>query len=246
MFQKIAKSNYSKKQDHIKNHDASVQKNWIALKKGEMTNLPEKLTKHLQKFSDRSSINLKPYKMPDKIEVIRKSNVSTEFSDIITSYEKLKNKSKNEETEEPIWKNANDIQDGLDDSGNNEKKENKPRTTEKFVTLQQLRHKIQSKIISGEEIPIDDKMILDNYNNRETKHHIVKLPSEEINSILSKTNYQTSSGLTKKTERDYSHLIYPYRIMIPKNKLKHGYTYKLNDCYYDSDGRFLYRVPGMD
>ncbi|XP_022195893.1 uncharacterized protein LOC111053337 [Nilaparvata lugens] len=36
-----------------------------------------------------------------------------------------------------------------------------------------------------------------------------------------------------------------YRIRIPKDKIKKGYLYKVNDCFYTHEGEFLYRVPGM-
>ncbi|KAL4702737.1 hypothetical protein ACJJTC_001482 [Scirpophaga incertulas] len=38
---------------------------------------------------------------------------------------------------------------------------------------------------------------------------------------------------------------YPERIRIPKKLYKKDATYKVNDCYYDHDGKFLYRVLGM-
>ncbi|XP_065349382.1 uncharacterized protein LOC135945552 [Cloeon dipterum] len=39
---------------------------------------------------------------------------------------------------------------------------------------------------------------------------------------------------------------YKLKIEIPKHKFKEGATYRIKDCYYHSDGIFLYRVPGMD
>lgn len=38
---------------------------------------------------------------------------------------------------------------------------------------------------------------------------------------------------------------YPESIKIPKNKYQKGKVYQLRDCYYDDDGEFLYRVPGL-
>lgn len=35
------------------------------------------------------------------------------------------------------------------------------------------------------------------------------------------------------------------RINIPRKLFKRGAVYKLYDCFYDDDGEFLYRVPGM-
>lgn len=39
----------------------------------------------------------------------------------------------------------------------------------------------------------------------------------------------------------------PMKIMIPKEKKVNSKThvYKVNDCYYDSNGDFIYKVPGM-
>ncbi|XP_076647646.1 uncharacterized protein LOC143356111 [Halictus rubicundus] len=38
---------------------------------------------------------------------------------------------------------------------------------------------------------------------------------------------------------------YTKPIKIPKNVWKQGLTYRVKDCYYDDDGEFLYRVPGL-
>jgi len=38
---------------------------------------------------------------------------------------------------------------------------------------------------------------------------------------------------------------YPLAIRIPKKVWKEGYTYRVNDCFYDDNGDFLYRVPGL-
>ena len=38
---------------------------------------------------------------------------------------------------------------------------------------------------------------------------------------------------------------YPLAIRIPKKVWKEGYTYRVKDCFYDDNGEFLYRVPGL-
>lgn len=38
---------------------------------------------------------------------------------------------------------------------------------------------------------------------------------------------------------------YPLAIRIPKKVWKEGYMYKVKDCFYDDNGDFLYRVPGL-
>lgn len=39
---------------------------------------------------------------------------------------------------------------------------------------------------------------------------------------------------------------YKERVYIPRKVYKRGATYKISDCFYDDDGEFLYRVPGLD
>lgn len=38
---------------------------------------------------------------------------------------------------------------------------------------------------------------------------------------------------------------YAKSLKISKNLYKPGMTYRINDCYYDDDGEFLYRIPGI-
>ncbi|XP_076670494.1 uncharacterized protein LOC143369908 [Andrena cerasifolii] len=38
---------------------------------------------------------------------------------------------------------------------------------------------------------------------------------------------------------------YAKSIRIPKNVYKEGMSYRIKDCYYDDDGEFLFRVPGV-
>ncbi|XP_046826346.1 uncharacterized protein LOC124427454 [Vespa crabro] len=41
------------------------------------------------------------------------------------------------------------------------------------------------------------------------------------------------------------HEVYSRPIQIPQNIYQKGKTYRISDCYYDDDGEFLYRVPGV-
>lgn len=58
--------------------------------------------------------------------------------------------------------------------------------------------------------------------------------------------YETTD--VQSTEAELKNLSMPAiqdQIRIPKALYRRGATYKLRDCYYDDDGEFLYRVPGM-
>jgi len=48
-----------------------------------------------------------------------------------------------------------------------------------------------------------------------------------------------------RTSKIDAELEYAKPIKIAKHLHKPGMTYRINDCYYDDDGEFLYRVPGV-
>lgn len=66
----------------------------------------------------------------------------------------------------------------------------------------------------------------------------VPIPQREFSDNMPDT--YVKEWYKKEVEKDY-----PDYIKIPKNKFKHGMTYRIKDCYYDDDGEFLYRVPGL-
>nr|CAH7767604.1 unnamed protein product [Callosobruchus chinensis] len=210
-----------------------------------MRHLPEDLLKHLSKFTNRS-LNLSPNLTHNKqeINIKNKTLASTEFSDIITSYEELKQKDKNNEHKEPLNINHPNITPDPDypDTGIIGEVINK-----KPTTFKRLQKKIENKALMGKTIYENEKQILqssENHNPQEIVTHVLK-PEDVV--AISKKKYQSSDGsLVKQPQHDYNHLLYPEKIAIPKNLVRKEHIYKLNDCYYDHDGEFLYRVPGMD
>lgn len=118
----------------------------------------------------------------------------------------------------------NQVEPSLDDTL--EIAEEKP--NKQLVTLKEFQKNLPEKITveSGSEIT---------------------LTQEELTKIVQTRHKQSDNkvGFVQKTSKDVSHLIYPGKITIPPDIYKKGCTYKLNDCYYNSDGNFLYRVPGM-
>ncbi|KAG5895277.1 hypothetical protein JTB14_015143 [Gonioctena quinquepunctata] len=255
---KIIKSKFTKKETKIPNHDASVQKNWESFKRGKMPDLPRNLIEHLNKFTNRA-LNLKPFSITTKKkEITIRPNVPSDFSEIITSYEKLRNKSKEDSNAvETSLSKQDDFPKSIE---MNLRHFVEPHTGEhqdtyltvpksqikdkRNITLTQLQTNIENRALHGKTLTEDEKIIFKD-SQRPKEPGVVSLNQEDT--VATKNKYQTSSGsaLAKKTERDYSHLTYPEKITIPKKQLKQGYTYRLNDCYYDFDGEFLYRVPGM-
>nr|CAI5818558.1 unnamed protein product [Callosobruchus analis] len=246
IIQRVIRANYTKPESKILNHDKSVQKNWELLKKGEMKHLPEDLLKHLSKFTNRSLNFLQPkLTQPNKeISIKKKTLASTEFSDIITSYEELRHKKQNHEHEEPLnisHQNITPDPNNTDSGIIGEIRNKKP------TTFKQLQEKIEHKALTGKTIYENEKQILQNSDNHTSQDAVTHILKPEDVVAISKNKYKSSGGsLVKQSQHDYSHLFYPEKIVIPKDIVQKDHIYKLNDCYYDHDGRFLYRVPGMD
>ncbi|XP_017879956.1 uncharacterized protein LOC108624878 [Ceratina calcarata] len=84
-------------------------------------------------------------------------------------------------------------------------------------------------------------------NSSDTSELAVKKTNTE-SKILAKAN-ETCSSLDTHVKEHISYMETDYnyvnRIRIPRNVYKAGMTYRIKDCYYDDDGEFLYRVPGL-
>lgn len=75
---------------------------------------------------------------------------------------------------------------------------------------------------------------------------VVDLPETNLFNSLSKiSKYETKTVSMKKNDDSLTTSEIRDRVVIPKRLFKKGATYKLYDCFYDDDGEFLYRVPGM-
>lgn len=200
-----------------------------------MPNLPPQLIAHLNKFTNRGS-NFTYIKIPEAKEIVNKRKVPPVFSEIITSYESLKNECQEKEKCDQVEMNLNKTNLGITENIIDKRK------FASSVTLESLQNKLEKKHQSGKELKEDEKLMLKNLKVDE-KPKIVELTNYKDVSVK---KFQKSDSKLIQKRQDYSHLIYPERIQIPRDKFKEGYTYKLNDCYYHSDGSFLYRVPGME
>lgn len=77
---------------------------------------------------------------------------------------------------------------------------------------------------------------------------IVNVTADESESVITRSENENVSLDTYVKERNSymdADFNYTKRIKIPKNVYKKGMTYRIRDCYYDYDGEFLYRVPGL-
>ncbi|KAL1506191.1 hypothetical protein ABEB36_005597 [Hypothenemus hampei] len=243
VIEQIVKAKWTKKnRNKILNHDKTVVQNWNDFKAGKLNHIPEELKRHLQKFSNRKLNPNLNETVTDltTINQAHKEPVKGSFAEIISSYQKLK--STNEEKESPSFDNVSNKNDDQ-----NYVKLN--RADKRMTTFKALQAKVEEKIEHGKNISVEEKLIYETRLSKGTVNSkIIELNQEELSNIV-QHKYETVKnkvGSIKRTSlKDLSHLIYPDEIIIPEKIYKKGNTYKLNDCYYDSDGLFLYRVPGM-
>lgn len=242
--------------EKMKQHDESVRENWRKLKNNEFKDLPGPLVQHLLKFSNRID-NYHNYEdMEHNFKVDYKPNLTcTEFSEIITSYEELKKKNKKilaieskQTTEESdyIPKKCNQTVNLKIKSQSTPEDDTfftEPVNDKQPITLSTLKNKLQTDLEKGKSLSAEDNSIIDLTGKDlvEDSRKPVQIDQMDYN----KYNTGKLMVVDEKKPRYYDHLVYPEKINIPKKILKRGKTYKLNDCFYDSDGTFLYRVPGI-
>ncbi|CAB3244660.1 unnamed protein product [Arctia plantaginis] len=216
----------------IARHDSSVMRNWKELKEGSI-DIPEDLRKHFLKFSDRSIPPLN--KESIKIELSEQENIG-EFESIIRRCAASEKQSPNNEHRLALPDSDTNTQ--FETKQLNNKKENSKR-----VTLEELTTKIKNRLEKGTQVDISDKIIVDTIKTGVVKN------SEEITKEIElfNENIQQNSleEVKEKNVEPNEVMNYPERIRVPKKAYKRGATYKVNDCFYDHDGKFLYRVLGM-
>lgn len=213
-----------KSADKIKKHDDKVISSWKAFKEGKYTNLPQELVQHLEKFTNRPS-NLTSIE-PNTKQVTMNNSIRGEFSEIIESYEDMKNK------RQPVDNSKTDSDEEME----------LQKPLKETYLMTKPSNFVNRKHITWREL----NKASNNPEDNLPQVHDTQNSVNNISSALQKIKKHESKEIQlNKATKDYSHLIYPQRITIPKGKLKKGCLYKLNDCYYDDDGEFLYRVPGM-
>ncbi|XP_030239054.1 neugrin isoform X2 [Drosophila navojoa] len=226
IVQKVLRSKWRPQSvERIRSHDASVMNNWSRLRSGKCTDLPAELLQHLQKFAERQRQDLQqlsPEQWPTRPELPVPE--TTEFRALL---------------------------------GN---KPNKQLTTGK--PTQQLETRIMPPSEAEDETFLLDK-VKDKRNMRLQELRESRLvPQEEQKKLMLEQPLPNPSGtgvlpsfvqkferteivVSVEDQRKYEMSKVKDRIVIPRKLYREGATYRIEDAYYDDDGEFLYRVPGM-
>lgn len=207
-------------------------RNWKQLKQGSL-DIPSNVKEHFLKFSKRTIPPLNKKSVAP--ETVKKDNQLGEFEKIVQKCAAKQTSSDNNETSEQI------NPENLDNQ-----KTHKTKIDSKLVTLSELSEKIKKRLETGETVDVPDKLILSTLNAKpESVPESVELTDIELSDETRNSKENKMVAFNDEDDKGKNIMNYPERIRIPKKTYKKGATYKVNDCYYDHDGKFLYRVLGM-
>lgn len=219
---------YPKDNSRIVKHDLSVKTNWDLYKANKIDDLDLQLREHLKKFAHRNfAENVQPKIEP---KLIMPEPPGNEFSSIITSCKKYAPP----ELEAGVA--AEEIKQ-IEDSTSNEVFVPKKFRDTRPVTFKQLK-----MVESGQD---ENLIVLNSMRSPGGTGVVIK---SDTNVDMFKVKKFDSVPVAKSTDRSFMPQKAPEVkefLKIPRNLKKKGATYQLDDCFYDDDGEFLYRVPGM-
>ena len=167
----------------------------------------------------------------DEKKVLENKNFKEKL--IEKSTEKVENKSSKiqKKNKKAIFKEENELESY--DSSTIEL-EHKPKS-QRLDYVKDLQYEISN-----------EKLMKKPEDNMEKNSQIQNRPKEV--ETIEKTNIITSNTLILDNNMEQNIVTgdyIPHRISIPKNQYKHGALYRVGDIFYDDDGTFLYRVPGL-
>ncbi|KAJ0175099.1 hypothetical protein K1T71_009240 [Dendrolimus kikuchii] len=219
----------------IERHDASAMRNWKDLKEGSL-DIPPKLREQFLKFSERTIPPLK--KESIKVDLTQETKMG-EFESIVNRCAAKQNDQRDNDFEHTT--------DARDSANNVEESVKNTKSNLKRMTLDELTAKINKRLEKGQEIHVPDQIIVNTVNTEQktTMETVSSDLSDEIDLLYDDKNETSSLAVQEEQNNDKDIMDYPERIRIPKKAYKKGATYKVNDCFYDHDGKFLYRVLGL-
>lgn len=244
----------------VQRHDESVIENWKMFREGKFTELDPALEQHLRKFANRQPEDLRSLHTVTLPKPELPKPNRTEFLSIITESTKFRRLA------QPRLSASSEVGDSTGQQEPDEDKTNSSRipspnsnplplaTNQRMDDETYLVDQVQNKtpmrfrdlVRRNPEVQQDSK--------ETALHQIANPQGTGVLASNSKDNARDLSEVNKfavnEVELNARDMIslssgIRERIHIPKRLWKRGSIYKVSDCYYDSDGEFLYRVPGM-
>lgn len=219
----------------VQRHDEAVRENWELFKSGRIKNIDDGFAEHLNKFVHRNFQEVQKPKVEHKrlYDIRQQGQEGGEFSQIITSCKKYANEQNQVDVKrigEEDQTAQHDIPEIPIKAPNQDMFVMKEISDRQPKTLQQVKRELGMPPTSLDYSDDSDASSLS--SSRDCLINVKKYESELVSFDPSNTSVQKKSDLRE-------------NIHIPRKLYKKGATYQLDDCFYDDDGEFLYRVPGM-
>ena len=239
---KIVKTKWQPKDSkRMERHDTAVKENWQMFRSGRIKNIDPGFAQHLQKFMQRNIdevAHLRP-KLESKPLYEIRPLPEGEFSAIVTSCKKYQSKENHHESQQTL---LGEESDQSEEDGQPQLSHHAPKQdtfllgdvhNTQHVTLAEIKRRERLTLADAGK-PADDSAtlelgtgIVDRLANIHRKYDTVQYADSAYD----------ASDAKREDIKEF--------IKIPKKLYKEGATYQLDDCFYDDDGEFLYRVPGM-
>lgn len=220
---------FRKTEMEVTKHDEAVRQCWIKFKKDEFQIDPI-LTAHLKKFAYRNFSEACKSKLPMQVPFQFPKPSTNEFSSIITSCKKYADPKPQENLKQ------------IDSSKNLKFPEGPPSDRDDFVILEDgAPNKLRPMTLNVYQQYSSDVVCQD------TSEAVKPHRSETMPDLRNFKRHQETSLDTMKFDHSkiFRELSIEERISIPKKLWKRDQIYRVSDCFYDDDGEFLYRVPGL-
>ncbi|XP_073826383.1 uncharacterized protein [Musca autumnalis] len=224
IIKKILKADW--KPRSIQSHDAAVYRNWERFNKGELE-IPKELDSHLRKFSHRRLETPSESNSVALAKTEESSPISTEFSSLISG---KKSRPKTVPAKNVKKQSVKDMQE------------------ETFLL---------DRVVNRNYMRVSDIKDLQGIQTSQgsetnpavatTKNEAETTSEKNFLDALSMTHKFTSNEveISENDKQLFEMSKVKSRIHIPRKIYRKGATYRVDDTYYDDDGEFLYRVPGM-
>lgn len=236
-IRKILKANWQPSDGkRVVKHDEMVRLNWKSFVNGEIKDIDPRFSDHLRKFSARNLNQKVDYDSFLKKEMPKPE--SNEFSGIITSCKKYKEEPKQITSDHSV-QYASKL---LANESTKEKFSSQSIDSHKLYTFKPSNSNKDTSLSSSNEA----ETIFNNPSGTGLKKQIDSNREKSTVNTLAISKYETNEvQLDEHEMKQLSVSSIRHHIEIPDKLFKEGATYRLRDCYYDDDGEFLYRVPGM-
>uniref|UniRef100_A0A675B374 Uncharacterized protein n=2 Tax=Anopheles darlingi TaxID=43151 RepID=A0A675B374_ANODA len=242
---KIVKTKWQPKDEaRIERHDAVVKENWEMLRSGRIKHLDPGFAQHLGKFVQRNVTEGNPPRAQQKRVQELRPLAEGEFSAIVSSCKKYKSETKNVDRLPLLSNPRSEEQEEEEENNDYQKLDPRAPKQDMFIMgkVKDTRHLTlaEMKRSSGEIESDSDRGGIVNISRLKLGTDVLD-ELEKMYDPPDKAVTASLDGHGNASEADIKEFI-----KIPKKLYKKGATYQVDDCFYDDDGEFLYRVPGMN